>query len=69
MTLPEEVLQKLTKNELVNHVFRLSRLKKFNLTLANTDKDMYELRKDFEKLDFAISRSANAKLSDRIISL
>ena len=30
---------------------------------------MYELRKDFEKLDFAISRSANAKLSDRIISL
>ena len=61
MTLPEEALRKLTKDE----------QSKFNSALANIDKDMGELRNDFKKLDvdLAISRSVNTKLRDRIISL
>ena len=44
---------------------------KFNSTLANIDKDICELRIDFEKLvaDLVISRRVNTKLRDRIISL
>ena len=69
MTLPEEALRKLTKDELVN--LSLEYQSKFNSTLANIDKDMGELRNDFKKLDvdLAISRSVNTKLRDRIISL
>ena len=40
--------------------------RKFN---SNIDKDMGELRKDFEKLETDLSRSVNTKLGDRIISL
>ena len=62
MTLPEEALRKLTKDELVN--LSLEYQSKFNSTLANIDKDMGELRNDFKKLevDLAISRSVNTKL-------
>ena len=69
MTLPEETLRKLTEDELVN--LSLEYQSKFNSTLANIDKDIGELRNDFKKLeaDLAISRSANTKLRDRIISL
>ena len=69
MTLPEEALQKLTKDELVN--LSLKCQNKFNSTLANIDKDIVELRNDFKKLvaDLAISRSVNNKQRDRIISL
>ena len=69
MTLPEEALQKLTKDELVN--LSLKCQNKFNSTLANIDKDMVELRNDFKKLvaDLAISWSVNNKQRDRIISL
>ena len=69
MTLPEEALRKLTKDELVN--LSLEYQSKLNLTLANIDKDVGELRNDLKKLesDLAISRSVNTKLRDRIISL
>ena len=69
MTLLEEALQKLTKDELVN--LPLEHQNKFNLTLANIDKDMGELRSDFKKLevDLAISRSVNTKLRQKMISL
>ena len=69
MTLLEETLQKLTKDELVN--LSLEYQIKCNLTLANTGKDMGEVRNYFEKLeaDLAISWSVNNKLRDRIISL
>ena len=65
MTLPEEALQKLTKDELVN--LPLEYQNKFNLTLANIDKDMGELRSDFKKLeaDLAISWSVNTKLRQK----
>ena len=64
MTLPEEVLRKLTKDELVN--LSLEYQSKFNSTLANIDKDKGELRKDFKKLeaDLAISPSVNTKLRE-----
>ena len=45
MTLPEEALRKLTKDELVN--LSLEYQSKFNSTLANIHKDMGELRSDF----------------------
>ena len=66
---PEDILRKLTKDELVS--LSLDYQSKFNSTLANIDKDMGELRKYFEKFeaDLAISRPANTKLRDRIISL
>ena len=69
MTLPEEALRKLTKDELVN--LSLEYQSKLNSTLANIDKDVGELRNDLKKLesDLAISRSVNTKLRDRIISL
>ena len=69
MTLPEEALQKLTKDELVN--LSLKCQNKFKSTLANIDKDMVKLRNDFKKLvaDLAISQSVNNKQRDRIISL
>ena len=65
MTLLEEALQKLTKDELVN--LPLEYQNKFNLTLANIDKDMGELRSDFKKLeaDLAISWSVNTKLRQK----
>ena len=64
MTLPEEALRKLTKDELVN--LSLEYQSKFNSTLANIDKDMSELRNDFKKLeaDLVISRAVNTKLRD-----
>ena len=64
MTLPEEALRKLTKDELVN--LSLEYQSKFNSTLANIDKDTGELRKDFKKLeaDLAISPSVNTKLRE-----
>ena len=62
MTLPEEALRKLTKDELFN--MSLDYESKFNSTLANTDKDMGELEADLAK-----SRPVNTKLRDRIISL
>ena len=69
MTLSEESLRKLTSHELVN--LSLEYQSKFDSNLANIDKDMGELRKDFKKLeaDLAISRLVNTKLRDRIISL
>ena len=69
MTLPEEALRKLTKDELVN--LSLQYQSEFNSTLAIIDKDMGELRKDLKKLEayLAISRSVNTKLRDRMISL
>ena len=45
MTLPEEALRKLTKDELVG--LSLQYQSKFNSTLAKIDKDMSELRNDF----------------------
>ena len=67
MTLPE--LRRLTQDELVN--LSLEYQSNFNLTLANIDKDMSELRNGFKKLeaDLAIYRSVNTKLRDRKISL
>ena len=60
MTLPEEALRKLTKDELVN--LSLEYQSKFSSILANVDKDIGELR-------IALSRSINTKLRDRIIPL
>ena len=48
MTLPEEALRKLTKDELVN--LSLQYQNKFNSTLTKIDKDMSELRNDFKSL-------------------
>ena len=69
MALPEQALQRLTKNELVN--LTLEYQSKFNSSLANIDKDMAELRNNFKQIgvDLAISLSVNTKLRDRIISL
>ena len=69
MTLPEEALRKLAKDELVN--LSLQYQSEFNSTLAIIDKDMGELRKDLKKLEayLTISRSVNTKLRDRMISL
>ena len=67
MTLPKEPLRKLTKNKLVN--LSLEYQSKFNSTLANTDKDMGELRNDFKKLESDLAISWPVKLRDKIISL
>ena len=69
MALLEEGLREVTKDELENLSWEYQR--NFNLTPANFDRDMDELRKDFQKLEvnLAISRSVNIKLRDRIISL
>ena len=69
MALPEEALQRLTKNKLVN--LSLEYQSKFDSSLANIDKDMAELRNNFKQIgaDLAISLSVNTKLRDRIISL
>ena len=69
MALPEQALQRLTKDELVN--LTLEYQSKFNSSLANIDKDMAELRNNFKQIgvDLAISLSVNTKLRDRIISL
>ena len=69
MALPEQALQRLTKDELVN--LTLEYQSKFNSSLANLDKDMAELRNNFKQIgvDLAISLSVNTKLRDRIISL
>ena len=69
MTLSEEALPKLTKDELVN--LSLEYQGTFNSTLANINNNMGELRNYFKKLeaDLAISRSVNTKLRERIISL
>ena len=48
MTLPEEALRNLTKDELAN--LSLENQSKFNSTLANIHKDMSELRKIFKNL-------------------
>ena len=45
MTISEESLRKLTSHELVN--LSLEYQSKFDSNLANIDKDMGELRKDF----------------------
>ena len=69
MALPEQALQRLTKDELVN--LTLEYQSKFKSSLANIDKDMAELRNNFKQIgvDLAISLSVNTKLRDRIISL
>ena len=65
MTLLEEALRKLTKDELVN--LPLEYQNKFNSTPAYIDKDMGELRSDFKKLeaDLATSWSVNTKLRQK----
>ena len=45
ITFPEEALRKVAKDELVN--LSLKCQSKFNSLLANIDKDMSEMRKDY----------------------
>ena len=67
--LSQEALPKLTKDEFVN--MSLDYQNKFTSTLARTENDVGNLRKDFKKVkaDLAITRNVNSKLTEGVVSL
>ena len=64
MYLPEEAIRKLTKDELVN-------LSSVTSTLARTESNIDNLRKDLKKVeaDLVTTRNVNSKLRERVVSL
>ena len=69
MSLSEAALQKLSKDEIVSLALDLQN--KFDSTLTSIRNELFDLKKDFEKLgsDLSVARQVNSVLRERVTSL
>ena len=69
MALSEAALKKLSKDEIVSLALDLQN--KFDSTLASIRNELFDLKKDFEKLgsDLSVARQINSVLRETVTSL
>ena len=69
MSLSKAALRKLTKDEVI--ALTLEYQAKFDNTLSNINKELSELRNDFEKIEseLSVSKNVNSKLHERVVAL
>ena len=69
MSLSESALKKLSKDEVI--ALALEYQNKFDSTLTNIDKEISDLRQNYEKMqsELYVSRQVSSKLNEQIVSL
>ena len=69
MSLSEDVLRKLTKDEVI--ALTLEYQAKFDNTLSNINRELSELSNDFKKIEseLSVSKNVNSKLHERVVAL
>ena len=69
MSLSEDVLRKITKDEVI--ALTLEYQAKFDNTLSNINRELSELRNDFKNIEseLSASKNVNSKLRERVVAL
>ena len=69
MSLSESALKKLSKDEIV--ALALDYQKKFDSDLAGINKELTDLRQNYEKLEseLSVTRNVNARLTEQLVKL